>query len=131
VRVVQLTDFDPSGEDMVRDLNERLTRYGATNFDVVKVALNVDQVKQYNLPTAPAKKTDSRFNAFAAKYGSEVVELDALPPDVLETIVSNAINAVIDDQAWNESAAQEELDRAKIKSKVDKIMNLIKEDNNG
>ncbi|GAI11718.1 unnamed protein product, partial [marine sediment metagenome] len=49
-KVLQLTDFDPSGEDMVRDLEDRLTRYGATDFELEKIALTSDQVSTLGLP---------------------------------------------------------------------------------
>jgi len=53
VRILQLTDFDPSGEDMVRDLQERLTQYGATDFEIEKIALTHEQVAKLGLPPMP------------------------------------------------------------------------------
>src|SRR5665648_353414 len=68
-------DFDPSGEDILRDLRKRTDCW-----DVVRqVALRVDQVLDWNLPQNPGKTTDARAKAFAEKYGAVVqVELDAL-----------------------------------------------------
>ncbi len=109
-KVLQLTDFDPSGEDMVRDLEDRLTRYGAADFELEKIALTSDQVSRLGLPPMPAKKSDPRYERFAQSFGDQVVELDALPPDELERIVSTAIEQLIDQEAWNaeiEKAKQE------------------------
>ena len=66
IKVLQLTDFDPSGEDMVRDLEDRLTRYGAADFELTKIALTRDQVTTLGLPPMPAKKSDPRYERFAA-----------------------------------------------------------------
>ncbi|GAJ11175.1 unnamed protein product, partial [marine sediment metagenome] len=87
VKVLQLTDFDPSGEDMVRDLQTRLQRYGAVNFEIEKIALTHEQVATLGLPPMPAKTSDPRYDRFAASYGDNAVELDALPPDEFERIV--------------------------------------------
>ncbi|GAJ18150.1 unnamed protein product, partial [marine sediment metagenome] len=61
VKVLQLTDFDPSGEDMVRDLEDRLTRYGSLiQLELEKIALTSVQVSTLGLPPMPAKKSDPR-----------------------------------------------------------------------
>lgn len=90
-----LGDHDPSGEDMVRDIADRLAEFGAP-VDVRKVALTMDQVEQYNPPPNPAKRTDSRFEKYADEHGTESWEVDALPPDVLETLIREAFEEVID-----------------------------------
>ena len=55
---------------MVRDLDERLTRYGAGDFELEKIALTIDQVQTLGLPPMPAKTSDPRYERFAASYGS-------------------------------------------------------------
>jgi hypothetical protein len=42
-------DFDPSGDDMVRSLGERLGQLGSFP-TIIKVALSMDDVTRYNLP---------------------------------------------------------------------------------
>ncbi|MBA7649473.1 hypothetical protein ES703_57270 [subsurface metagenome] len=126
VKVLQLTDFDPSGEDMVRDLEDRLTRYGRLiQFELTKIALTSDQVSTLGLPPMPAKKSDPRYNRFAQSFGDQVVELDALPPDELERIVSTAIQELIDQDAWNaeiEKAKQEQEEaRRRIEEMLDQL----------
>jgi len=44
-----------SGEDMVRDLRERLAMFGCRTDSQIKRALTFEQVKQYNLVPNPAK----------------------------------------------------------------------------
>ena len=90
-------DFDPSGEDIQRDFLER-----AGCFDeVVRVALTPEQIEEYELPEQMGKATDSRAGGFVARHGKLVqVELDALPPDVLRHVYSEAIGRFWDDDAY-------------------------------
>ena len=82
VTVLYFGDFDPSGEDMVRSLEERLNFFGVYP-EIIKCALVLDDIKQYNLPSDFTKVSDTRSAAFVEKYGDLAVELDALPADVL------------------------------------------------
>jgi len=122
VRVLQLTDFDPSGEDMVRDLQTRLQRYGAEDFEIEKIALTHDQVANLGLPPMPAKTSDPRYDRFAASYGDNAVELDALPPDQLETILTAAIESLIDSTAWNAQIAKGTHEREAIRRQIDELL---------
>ncbi|MBA7627162.1 hypothetical protein ES703_34624 [subsurface metagenome] len=124
-KVLQLTDFDPSGEDMVRDLEDRLTRYGASDFEVTKIALTSDQVRTLGLPPMPAKTSDPRYERFAASYGEEVVELDAIPPDELERIVSAAIEELIDRDAWNAEAEKAEQEKEEAQRRIDELLDKL------
>jgi hypothetical protein len=76
---------------------------------VVRVALNSQQVIDFNLPQAVGKASDSRAAGFMARHGELVqVELDALPPDVLRDLFETALV-----EFWDESAYQRSLDREK------------------
>lgn len=122
VRILQLTDFDPSGEDMVRDLRTRLQRYGAEDFEVEKIALTQEQVSSLGLPPMPAKTSDPRYDNFAASYGEEAVELDALPPDELESIVRKAIDNLIDREAWDAEIRKAGEEQEVIQSQIDELL---------
>lgn len=126
IKVLQLTDFDPSGEDMVRDLEDRLTRYGAANFELTKIALTRDQVSTTGLPPMPAKKSDSRYERFAASYGDEAVELDALPPDELERIITTAIEELIDPTTWNAELEKVKQEREEARRRVKELLDQLK-----
>ncbi|MBA7518271.1 hypothetical protein ES705_10340 [subsurface metagenome] len=125
VKVLQLTDFDPSGEDMVRDLEDRLTRYGATDIELEKIALTSDQVSTLGLPPMPAKKSDPRYNRFAQSFGDQVVELDALPPDELERIVSTAIEKLIVQDAWNAEIEKAKQEREEVQKRIDELLDQL------
>lgn len=112
VHVLYFGDFDPSGLDMTRDIRERLGRYCREEIVVQHVALTKEQVAEYDLPPMPAKTKDTRAAKFIAQHGEvSAVELDALPPDVLQGMVTAEIEALWD---LSEFQRQQQIERAEI-----------------
>lgn len=113
--ILYFGDFDPSGQDIPRSVEEELRDSWGALVSLDLIALTPAQVAQHGLPPAPPKRSDSRTAGFVARHGLNTVELDALPPDVLEGLIREAVEAAIDDsQAWQrererESAEQERL----------------------
>ena len=95
VSVLYFGDFDPSGEDMVRSLQERLDFFTCRP-RIVKCALTFDDVGRYKLPTDFTKKKDTRSAAFVEQYGDISVELDALPFDVLTDRLRQEVESRLD-----------------------------------
>lgn len=106
--LIHLGDHDPSGIDMTRDNDDRLELFAGEKIDVRRIALNMDQVSEYNPPTNPAKITDSRAKDYIKKYGRSSWELDALEPAVLEKLIKDEIRSFIDWDKWNEVTEQED-----------------------
>ena len=104
--IIYLGDFDPSGEDMVRDIRDRLRLFKCEDFVVDKLALNPDQIKKWNLPPNPLKSdgagrlTDSRGAGFQAEHGDESYEVDAIPPKDLQKMIRRAIMDHMDMDAY-------------------------------
>jgi hypothetical protein len=105
--IIHLGDHDPSGLDMTRDIRERLRLFGAST-KVERVALNMDQIDEYNPPTNPAKLTDSRANAYINEYGFHSWELDALEPRVLRNLIEKNVESYIDYSAFETVIDQED-----------------------
>lgn len=110
-------DHDPSGEDMVRDVGERLRAFGAT-VEVEKLAIMRDDIERYNLPPQPAKPKDARTAAFRRAHGDECVELDALRPDTLQGRVSGFIKEHLDMDLYDSMRAEERLQVARIRESI-------------
>ena len=121
--VLYLGDHDPSGEDMVRDIRERLTLFGvdAGRFEVRKVALTTAQVKQYKPLPNPAKISDPRAAAYVTKHGNSSWEVDALPPATLHRIIETEFKAVIDPSVWDEVIMNEQRTAEKLYKAVSNI----------
>lgn len=107
IQIIHLGDHDPSGMDMTRDLISRISMLsGYDDFELDRIALNMDQIEELNPPPNPAKTTDARFKAYRAEFGSSSWELDALPPTYLEELVEGKIKSFIDEDRWAESEAR-------------------------
>ncbi len=119
VVLLHFGDHDPSGIDMTRDITERLELFGV-RLDVRRLALNMDQVKQYKPPPNPAKETDSCFAGYIQTYGGESWELDALEPDVLAGLVRGEIESLREPTAWEKAVAQETKHRILLQAAADR-----------
>ncbi|WP_212748383.1 hypothetical protein [Pseudoalteromonas phenolica] len=107
--VIHLGDHDPSGIDMTRDNQDRLDLFNRfeERVEVVRIALNRDQIDEFNPPPNPAKITDSRAKEYIRRHGQTSWELDALEPSVMEKMISDEINKYIDIGLWNEVGKQQ------------------------
>lgn len=114
--VLYVGDHDPSGEDMVRDIGDRLREFGCPSWlDVRKLALTMDQVEEYNPPPNPAKLSDSRAKDYIEKYGEHSWEVDALPPDALDLLIRKVVSAYIDKDAMKKIISKENMIKHRIK----------------
>lgn len=108
--ILHFGDHDPSGIDMSRDIEDRLKMFGA-NVIFERLALNFDQVKQYNPPPNPAKETDSRCAGYVRQFGHESWELDALEPKVLVRLASQSVLRYREEGKWSAAISMEQLHR--------------------
>lgn len=122
VRILFLSDHDPSGVDMTRDVAERLSLFAGRVVNVKRLALTMDQVRRYDPPPNPAKQTDSRFAKYAELYGDESWELDALDPPVIARLVKDAIRPLIDQSAWKVSEQRRDKGRATLRRAAEAIL---------
>lgn len=92
----QLGDHDPSGVDAWRNFAGKVAAF-APDADVrfERLAVLPEQIIAFGLLTRPTKKSDTR----AAGFDGESVEVDAIAPNMLRTIVQNAIEKHIDPTA--------------------------------
>ncbi len=72
-----------------------------------RLAVNEDQIATMGLPTRPTKKSDTRSKDFEG----ESVEVDAIDPDTLRRIVTDAIVSHIDTEALEFQRNEEALER--------------------
>ncbi|MCD4726056.1 MAG: ParB/RepB/Spo0J family partition protein [Pirellulales bacterium] len=111
-----LSDFDPDGEEIAHSFARSLRDdFGIEEIEPVKVALTADQVDEYELPPAmQAKQTSTNYKRFADKHGDDAWELEALPPETLQSVLQEAIDSVLDVEAFNHEVDQEKADAAKL-----------------
>lgn len=109
-RIIHLGDHDPSGIDMSRDIQERLEMFGSV-VNVRRIALNMNQIDEYDPPPNPAKVTDSRARGYIAEHGDKSWELDALEPSVMAELIRMEIDEVRDPDTWDAAIEEENGDR--------------------
>lgn len=119
VTVIHCGDHDPSGIDMTRDIRDRLETFGC-RATVDRIALNMDQIEQYQPPPNPAKTTDSRFEDYEALYGDESWELDALDPATLDELVQEAIQEHLDRDLYDERVEDEERNKRDLETAAER-----------
>jgi hypothetical protein len=61
-----------------------------------------------------AKETSSRHDKFVARHGDDVFELEAVPPADLQAILREAIDGVLDVDAFNAEVDAEAEDAARL-----------------
>ena len=111
--LLHLGDHDPSGINMTEDIQNRFDMFGA-RVNVTRIALNMEQVEQYNPPPNPAKTTDSRYKAYIDEYGEESWELDALDPRVITKLIEKHIQQRTDQFKRDSLIEKQEVDREKL-----------------
>ena len=118
--VLYLGDHDPSGIDMTRDITERLALYSNVNeIEIIRLALNWDQIELWSPPENPAKETDSRFLAYMERYGNSSWELDAVEPVQLVSLIENVVLEKRNEYLWDEAVEREREMREQLQAFAD------------
>jgi hypothetical protein len=103
--VLHTGDHDPSGVSMflsfLEDV-EAFTRDLGGQATFTRLIVTPEQIRQYDLPTAPPKDTDRRALSGAT------CQAEALSPDLLAQIVRSAIESRIDISVLNRVKKREE-----------------------
>lgn len=107
-----VSDFDPDGEEIAASF----ARSMRDDFDVsstlaTKVALTAFQAETFDLPPAlKAKTTSVNYRKFSAKHGDDVYELEAVEPEQLQLLLREAVDQVLDVDAFNAELDAEKAD---------------------
>lgn len=136
--VLYLGDHDPSGLDMVRDIQDRLDEitlhhndsipvgdvtqsvYRQNMCTVKHIALTFKQVQELNPPPNPAKVKDPRARKYISEHGTTSWEVDALPPEMMMNLVRDSIEAYINDwSAYGDRQKEDKENKAKLKKIFD------------
>ena len=128
VTILHLGDHDPSGIDMTRDIDDRFHMFGMP-IEMKRIALNMDQVDQYNPPPNPTKLTDSRSNSYVEEYGDSSWELDALDPKTITDMIDCHIDDLTDRYLREDLIEKEEKHKmllGKVSDRWDSIVENLK-----
>ena len=105
-------DWDPSGKNISETVERDLRAFAPrAEIHFERVAVTPEQIEEWNLPTRPTKKSDSRSKTFDGRS----VEVDAIPTAKLRELAEAAIVQHLDAYALErtrtiEAAERETLD---------------------
>src|SRR5499433_2193134 len=116
--IYHLGDFDPSGVNAGEKIEETL-RELAPDADIYfeRIAVTPEQIADWDLPTRPTKASDTR----SKNFGEISVELDAIEPNQLRTLVQEAIEHHLPPDQFEILKAAEESEREIITRLVGKV----------
>jgi hypothetical protein len=115
--VIHLGDHDPSGIDMSRDIEERLELFTGNTVRINRIALNMNQIEELDLPPNPAKLSDSRAQGYIASFGSDSWELDALDPEYMSNLIEGVVKKLRDPEIYARTRERE----GAMKTKLDEL----------
>ena len=100
------SDYDPSGIALCKQVERMLPRFGA---DIIfkRAALSPAQIEHFALPTRPTKK-----NTHSRGFRGESVELDALHPDILHSLIEDCIHNHITEADFKNIEMEEAVQKA-------------------
>ena len=113
--ILHIGDHDPSGIHMFSSITEDVNAFcvglGFEPAHFTRLAVTPAQIESLSLPTAPAKETDRR------SFVGATTQVEAIPPDVLVQIISDAITSRLDRAAHDAVLAKEKRAKAQLRRK--------------
>lgn len=109
--ILYFGDYDCSGEDIPRSINDTLERMG-TIVEVRRIALMKHQVVAWKLPPAPTKEGDTRSHKWD---GLGQVELDAVLPEKIIELLEESIKDIFDFELHAELLQAQEIETEEFK----------------
>ncbi len=104
-KILFISDHDPSGLKI-----EEVTRR-EMSIHIERIALTMEQIRKYRLPSIRVKRKDSRAKRYIAKFGDNAWEVEALPPRVLLRIVEEKLTENIPEAFLEELRLKEEAEK--------------------
>jgi len=125
-----LSDLDPDGEEICHSFARSMRDdFGISGVEAVKVALTREHVERFQLPAGgEAKKKSTNYKKFVARHGTEVFELEALPPATLQVLLREAIDSVMDVAAFDSEMDAEEQDAQTLDEKRQILHRVFRDD---
>lgn len=116
LKLLIVSDFDPDGDEIAESFARSIRDdFGIGGVMASKILLRQDQVRAFGIPNngLEAKESSSKFKKFVERYGSvDAYELEAVPPKLMQSTVTEAIESTLDLEALNRELALEKTDAA-------------------
>ncbi len=116
VVVLYVGDYDPAGVLIDQSIEAELRKHLHTPLTFRRLAINEDQIAEYDLPTKPRKKSDRRRLDV-----TETVEAEAMPAAIMRALVRIAVEGYLPPQALQVALAAEQSERGGLRLLAGKI----------
>ncbi len=127
--ILYFGDLDPSGWEMLPSMLETLKiEMGLEGMlEGVRCALLPEQVEAYGLPRSvdAMKEKDTRTPEYRKKFGDLAVEIDALRPDLLQSLVRESIEQHLDLAQLKEDMAREAEERKSLAGLRKRVLEFV------
>ena len=102
-------DYDPAGVLIDVTIEREIRRHldSVVSMEFVRLGITAEQIAQYDLPAKPRKAGDSR-----SPHVTETVEAEAMPAGIMRSLLREAIEALLPDNALAAARAAEESERS-------------------
>ncbi|BCH10461.1 hypothetical protein MesoLj131c_47190 [Mesorhizobium sp. 131-3-5] len=111
-------DFDPSGVNAGEKIEQTLRELApAAEIHFERIAVTMEQIVAWSLPSRPTKTTDSRSKGF----GDISVELDAIEPQRLRDLIESVIQLHLPPEQFKVLQAAEESERSLLANLVERL----------
>lgn len=127
--VLYFGDFDPSGVEMLEAMKTTLQdELNIKGIEFKRKALLPDDIHTHQIPHNPnaLKYTDTRARKHVSAYGEIAVELDALPPGILEEKIKDAIESEIDIDLFNREVEKHESEISQLDNLRERVIQFIR-----
>lgn len=129
IYVLYFGDHDPDGLEIPEVAEAQLTTILRVHGHRLKntippitfkrVALTIDQIDEHSPPPFPAKATSSRYTKYVEQTGlDDAWELDALPPDTLQSLIEEEVLALWDSEVHNTMLDYAQEERVELKKRI-------------
>jgi hypothetical protein len=127
--LIVLSDHDPDGEMIADSLVGYLRddfRIPRQSIVAIRAALTAEQCREHGIPTDVEAKVKSRnYQRFVRLHGTGACELEAVPPRLLQKMLRDAIESVLDLDAFKAEQDRERSDANEIKATRQRMMAAI------
>lgn len=108
VVIFYIGDYDAAGVLIDKAIEREFRKHLDKSVDLVfkRIAINAEQIKEYDLPAKPRKKTDKR-----SKHIKRTVEAEALPAEILRGLLRAEIEVLLPQGALAVAKVAEESER--------------------
>jgi hypothetical protein len=109
LQIFYVGDYDPAGVLIDRSLEKEMRRHLSNDIELKfeRIAINMDQIAEFELPTKPRKESDTR-----SRHVEFTVEAEAMPAGILRNLLRENVELLLPAGALSVAKVAEQSERA-------------------